>query len=324
MDPVVGISVARVTPSRWLLGSLMVCEKVDSPEAKPPGTLAHWQDGDGICCLRKRLIEDGELSAGDSETDQIHSAGVSAATWCLGQDTIVKVHSWIEGLEMEAEKIRFVREKAPEVPVPEVLYTWIDHELNRSFLVMKRVEGEILQKAWPKLSQSQREQIADDVGRFCVALAANTSTRYETVTGLPVPNERWLMDAPPESHLTWHPWFLGPLSQEGLQDYLTKMSTQPPPTIDADFHFYHADMGPTNIMVSHGRLSAIIDWESAAYYPRFWLATKPLVSWAFGLECERGEDPRMWENLLVRALGEKGGFRPQDQVYRSWRDGCRK
>ena len=240
MDPVIGVSVARINPSRWLLGSLMVCEKADGSESRPADVIVSWQDGDSTLYLRKRSADDAELSGGDSEADRIHSAGTAASTWCLGQDTFVKVHSWIEGVEMEAEKIRFVAEKAPEVPVPKVVYTWIDHDLDRSFLIMKRVEGQILDKAWPKLSTLQRTQIADDVARFCVTLAANTSTRFETVTRLPVSNERWLMDETPASHLTWHPRFLGPLSQEAMQTYLTKISTAPPPAIDPDFHFYHA------------------------------------------------------------------------------------
>ncbi|KAK4042347.1 kinase-like domain-containing protein [Parachaetomium inaequale] len=264
MDPVVGVLVVRINPSRWILGSLMVCEKVDSLESKPADAIAHWQDGDSTLYLRKRSADDSELSAGDSEADR---------------DTFVKVHSWIQGVEMEAEKIRFVTEKAPEVPVPEVVHTWINHDLDRSFLITKRVKGEILDKAWPKLSPLQRIQIADDVARFCVALAAHTSTRFETVTGLPVSNERWLMDDTPESHPTWKPGLLGPFSQEAMQAYLANISTEPSPDVEAEFHFYHADLGPTNIMVSDdGRLSGIIDWESAAYYPRFWLATKPLIT----------------------------------------------
>ncbi|KAK3906020.1 hypothetical protein C8A05DRAFT_30176 [Staphylotrichum tortipilum] len=177
MDPVCGASVARITSSRWLLSSLMVVEKVDGPEAKPPGAIAHWQDGDGIFCLRNRSTDDSELAAGDSKADGIHEAGISAAVWRLGQNTIVKVHSWIEDVEMEAEKIPFAAEKAPEVPVPDVLYAWVDHDLNRSFLIMKRVEGEILEKALPKLSPLQRAQIANDVAQFCVNLAVNISTR---------------------------------------------------------------------------------------------------------------------------------------------------
>ncbi|KAH6651275.1 kinase-like domain-containing protein [Chaetomium tenue] len=325
MDPVIGVSVARINPSRWLLGSLMVCEKSDILESTPSDAISHWKDGNNTFCLRKKLADDPELSTGDSQVDRIHAAGTSAASWCLGQDTFVKVHSWIEGLEMEAEKIQFVTEKAPEVPVPEVIYTWIDRDLNRSFLIMKRVEGQTLDKAWPKLSPPQRTQIADDVARFSVTLAANTSTLFETVTGLPVSNERWLMDETPASHLTWHPKFLGPLTQEGMQTYLAKISNATPPDIEPEFHFYHADLGPTNIMVSgDGRLSGIIDWESAAYYPRFWLATKPLISWAFLLDCEEGEDSRSWARLLAQGLETHGGFKGQAEAYKCWHDGVRK
>lgn len=53
---------------------------------------------------------------------------------------------------------------------------------------------------------------------------------------------------------------------------MKRASTEPPPDIDALFHFYHADLdlGPTNIMVSadDGVITAIIDWELAAYHPR--------------------------------------------------------
>jgi hypothetical protein len=113
MNPVIGVSVAQIGPSRCILGSMMVCEKVDSLESKLADAIAHWQDGDGTFYLRKRSADDSDLSAGDSEADRIHTAGTSAAVWCLGQDTFIKVHSWIEGVEMETEKIRFVAEKAP-------------------------------------------------------------------------------------------------------------------------------------------------------------------------------------------------------------------
>jgi len=302
MNPVIGVSVARINPSRWIMGSLMVCEKVDRPEAKPADAIVHWQDGDSIFYLRKRSADDSELSAGDVDADKVHAAGTSTAVWLIG-NTFVKLHAWIEGRELEADVMRFVAEKAPEVPIPELVHTWIDHDLDRSFLITKRVEGQILDKVWLNLSPLQRTQIADDVARFCVALAAHTSPRYETVTRGAVFNEPWLNESAPQSHPTWKPRFLGPLSQEAMQAFLTKISTEPPPDIDTEFHFYHADLGPTNIMVSEdGRLSAIIDWESAAYYPRFWLATKPLITNAFCFDCKT-DDPGLWAKLLVQRLG---------------------
>ena len=41
MNPVIGVSVARINPSRWILGSLIVLEKVDCPESKPADAIAH-------------------------------------------------------------------------------------------------------------------------------------------------------------------------------------------------------------------------------------------------------------------------------------------
>ena len=40
------------------------------------------------------------------------------------------------------------------------------------------------------------------------------------------------------------------------------------------FPFFHADFGPINIMVvNDGIVIAIINWEAAAFYPRFWINT---------------------------------------------------
>lgn len=90
-------------------------------------------------------------------------------------------------------------------------------------------------------------------------------------------------------------------------------STESPPDIDALFHFYHADLGPTNIMISgdEGIITAIIDWESAAYYPRFWITTKPVVSSVYWLDCATDE-PRLWSELLGKAL-EVEGFKSSDK-----------
>lgn len=44
-----------------------------------------------------------------------------------------------EGLELEANTLLVVRQRAEEVPVPEETHTWIDHDLSRTFLIPKRV-----------------------------------------------------------------------------------------------------------------------------------------------------------------------------------------
>lgn len=121
--------------------------------------------------------------AGDSEIDRIQLAGTSAAVWSIGDSAICKVDSWCQGLELEADTIGFVRQYAEEVPVPEVVYTWIDHELNRTFLITKRLSGEKLDQAWPWLDKIKRERIANEIARYCAILATKTSSLFQTATG---------------------------------------------------------------------------------------------------------------------------------------------
>lgn len=160
MDPLIGVSITRVNSHRWIFGSSIICERVEDSRLKPTNEIVHWQDGDSTFYLRKNT--ESLALAGDSEIDRIHLAGTSAAVWSIGDIAICKVHGWCEGLELEADTIRFVRQYAGEVPVPEVVYTWIDHELNRTFLITKRVSGETLDQAWPRLDKIKRERIADE------------------------------------------------------------------------------------------------------------------------------------------------------------------
>ena len=104
-----------------------------TPESKLADAVAHWQDGHSTFYLRKSSANEFKLSWGDAETDRIYVGGTSSSVWALGDNAICKVHAWCEGLELEANTMRFVAEKAPEVYIPELINTWIDHDLNRTF-----------------------------------------------------------------------------------------------------------------------------------------------------------------------------------------------
>lgn len=79
------------------------------------------------------------------------------------------------------------------------------------------------------------------------------------------------------------------------------------------FHFYHADLSPTNIMVSgDGSVTGILDWESTAFYPRMWIGIKPKASYGFILKDFDG-DKWLWRNILLEAL-KKRNFVP-DVVF---------
>lgn len=53
--------------------------------------------------------------------------------------------------------------------------------------------------------------------------------------------------------------------------------------IKAFYHFYHANLGLTNILISENNsvITRIIDWKFTTYYSPFRIATKPVISLAF-------------------------------------------
>ncbi len=84
----------------------------------------------------------------------------------------------------------------------------------------------------------------------------------------------------------------------------TGTSNHLPPPVES-FHFHRSDLGSINIMISAGgEVMGILDWESAGFYPRFWIATKPHISPAFDFCPELPEvHVHEWRKGLRREAG---------------------
>jgi hypothetical protein len=138
---------------------------------------------------------------------------------------------------LEANNLRVVAEKLPDVPIPEATHTWIDRDLpsDRTFLLMKRVNGQPLTNAWPRLSDAQRMSAAEYVARVCVTLAAVTH-RFETITGCGI-YEPYLAQRAPQPHPTWKPRLIGPFAAEPMSAHMTEISTMPLPRLSPPFTF---------------------------------------------------------------------------------------
>lgn len=66
------------------------------------------------------LPEDGLETGLDNEGE------TPAAVWSIGANAFCKVKTWHEGMQLESKTIEIIREKTPEVPVLEVIQSWID------------------------------------------------------------------------------------------------------------------------------------------------------------------------------------------------------
>jgi hypothetical protein len=288
------------------------------------GSFCSWTDGSVEYLLGKRTTTDmlNHSIEGDFETGRVHLAGTSAAVWKIGPNVFCKVKAWREGMQLESNTIRFVKEKVPQIPLPEIVGEWVDRAWNRTFLLLRRVEGQTLQDAWPKLSALQHQKVADIVSNYCAKLALVTSERFSTVNGAGV-YEYFLNTDSDKWEPSWKPRLIGPYTIPEIATYLTNSSSNKFPEIGNDLHLYHADLGPTNILVAKDgqdiRVTGVIDWESAAFYPKFWIATKPKVSAGFylGENNDYTGNRQAWIAVLCHSLNALG-FMDEVEKFKAW------
>ncbi|VUC36984.1 unnamed protein product [Clonostachys rosea] len=317
MTPPIDFSIRRTTPDQWFLGTKKICEKVQDQESKPADALTSWEADGEIFYIRNKTPQDVPKGTDYLGPGPISHSGDTTAVWCIGQ-CFFKVNAWRGGMELEADNIRFVKLNARDVPVPDIIHEWIDHDTNRSFLITKPISGRTLEEEWPTLAPMLREQVAGEVAKHVIELASLETDTFRTATGCGVV-EPWFLDRPRADHPSWLPRSLGPWKGEEMRGYMLRISNEEPPEIDNVFHFYHADLGPKNIIIKEdGSLSGIIGWESAAYYPSFWVATKTSLK-NFHLDCDK-DYPNQWGDMLRSEL-EKNHFLQEDRTFRRWKNG---
>ena len=273
--------------------------------------IATWEEDEYTYVLRNTKhggTAPASFVESSDEFQLVHEGGTLSAVWTIGREAFCKVQAWNPKQETEDKTIAFVKKITPQITTPDVICAWTEHD--RSFLITRRIEGSTLRDAWESLSLSQRHSVVKSIATHCDLLAQNTSQMLETATGWPV-SEPYLSPSNEE--------YLGPLTHEECERYFSTSSDKGP-ILEGDFQFYHPDLGPGNIIVSDdGRVAGIIDWETAGYYPAFWIATKPSVS--PGLDfCPSiaGCDDFEWRKRLRMEL-ERRGYPQAAEWYMKWK-----
>lgn len=321
MDPPIEESVARIGDGHWLLGSTVICEAAEIGGEIAKNALAKWEDkaGNKYFVRAPPTMQVAQTHSTKNQTsnghlEPFHKAGTSAAVWQLG-GAFVKVKAWRDGMQLESNTIEFVKDRVA-VPTPTVIHSWIDHERNRTYLILKAEEGTTLDQAWAKMSPDHRTQVAGKVAEYCKVLSLLASEKLETANGCGV-LEPFLTARPDNSEPSWIPQLLGPFTVKQLYEYLGGRDIVGQLS---SFLFYHADLSPKNIMVDdNGHVLAILDWESAGYYPEFWIGTKPMKAAGFFLSTFK-DDRTAWARSLTAAV-EKEGFAADDQMFKLWKSG---
>ncbi|OOQ82494.1 hypothetical protein PEBR_38700 [Penicillium brasilianum] len=153
----------------------------------------------------------------------------------------------------EAEALHLV-EKYTSIPAP----LWVDdYQQTHPILIMTAVPGQTLDKVFHRLSYFEREQLSKDLKSL--------------VHGGPLRNHRFPSGTcgPFSSIFDFNAFLVHAFVR---QETIKKISTVHARTYRSVFT--HADVHPSNIIIDRGRLSGIVDWECAGFYPEYWEFTK--------------------------------------------------
>ena len=197
----------------------------------------------------------------------------------LGDKRILK--KGVESTEYEA--LRLVNEKT-SVPVPKVLGVYNTRE---GVLVdLEVVPGRTLDGVWDSLSPAQKKKHVSDLGRFIDQLRKLPTPKHELIGSTSMganhdPRFGKGRIGPFYTINYFHDFIRrGHHIEDFAEDELKECHGK-----RYEIKFTHADLCPQNILVDDaGRITAILDWESAGWYPEYWEYTQMHFATPQGME----------------------------------------
>ncbi|KAK4464731.1 hypothetical protein QBC42DRAFT_170520 [Cladorrhinum samala] len=197
--------------------------------------------------------------------------------WVVGND-IVKMNKY-DAQNGEVGNTEFIEKNFPSIPVPLILDEWQSPDREWHYVMMTRVRGASLSRAWPSLTADQKARLAVDVAGHMRTLARFTSSYMRGVQGKPLINNCFVPGRS-RRHLTgifrtdddvFDGLFLPEFRRVGLSQKRIDLLRLCMPPCEGQYALYHGDLYTGNLMVDgrSGRLAGIIDWESFGYWPRW-------------------------------------------------------
>jgi hypothetical protein len=182
------------------------------------------------------------------------------------------------------------------IPIPRIHAVHAEKKTGSIFIEMAYVEGKCLDSAWNHLSTGERDTIFADIKHHLSCLRELQPPAQDTVSSaFSNPLHDCRIGARffgPMNHIEFHSLARGHLRMDDVAQFLGQEVAKVHTTC-YQTHFTHADLDPRNILVSHGRVVAILDWAYSGWYPEYWEFTKAHYNYF------PGED---WEKYLRLAL----------------------
>jgi Phosphotransferase enzyme family len=198
----------------------------------------------------------------------------------IGNDVIVKYGPRVQSIE--ADSLAFVGAHTT-LPTPKLIGTYNDNGIT--YIVMSRLPGKPLVSLLPTMSLSEINVVTSDLKAMMDELRSLRIQNFETWSYIGSvgrqPCRDFLFMLGDESK--------GPFQTEEdmyeniIERWINRFKMNPllessveftrrlyRETSGNDIVFTHGDLDPRNILVENGRVSGIVDWEQAGWYPEYW------------------------------------------------------
>jgi hypothetical protein len=216
---------------------------------------------------------------------RIYHTRANSGLWIMGNDWFIRDRLAKPGIRTnDYMTYKFLREQGTkDIPLVEEMYQFGKEGDEFQFTVMSRVKGVPLENIWSQLTPEEKRGYADQMIAALRELRQFTAPAPQRVDGSPlwdnfigmcntetickvVPKtkEEWLdgMDKELRAGIAKE---LGTDDEASIEALVQELRTNFPES--APFVLTHGDLDLANIMVHEGKILAIIDWESAGYYP---------------------------------------------------------
>jgi aminoglycoside phosphotransferase len=288
-------ALKQVHSDCWLLGSFILRRL---PYQSNTATWNDESDGSSYVLEKSSSSHLAAISHYESSYVQlVHQAGDASAVWTIGSVAFCKVKYVKDGVTPEPSTLQFIHDQQSSFNTPDILAQAIDED--KVYLFLQRLPGRTLDQAWPSLDNRWRLHYVTAIVDVCKEMARWDVREFGGVDNQNIPE-----------------YYLQRRGSDGFSSL--KSSCEEIGMDCSDLAFYHADLGPTNIIVEDKPKSGaigVIDFEIAGYLPRDWIRTKFRLS--SGMNLSESDDPT-WLRAEVQKLLGREGFRDFSSAYMSW------
>ena len=218
-----------------------------------------------------------------------HEPMFNRFTMRLDPWTVLKT-SYVDISRQEAAALAFVRHHT-SIPVPDLLDSWNDSKLG--YIRISMCTGVELGRAWPAMDADGRSRTAAELKAYIRELRALKQPGCAGWVGSAehgqVSCPRISMAGPQgpwDSAEEFHAFLLESLAPLG-GNRLAQRYTEVLRAYQHDVVFSHADLSFENILVDPqtGRVTAIVDWAMAGWWPEYWEYRKAMFGGRTGGGC---------------------------------------